>query len=227
MEDDEFILSNLNLPVDSLLSFKDYNAVELKLGHCSRVQFKRFDEENYNCEPMIKLENERGIEIEKKIYWSNYIRWRENESAPIEEEDKAVAERLGYSFVNNKFIESNAQLVEWSDGSYQLLIGDQYFDIISTDLKQTKYGVKVSDNVLLKGQVNKKFIAKPTERAENSMNSKIISETISKNKTKLAYSFFDRNEYRKQDFSGRSGKYIGKMPKHEILLEKKRKRSFS
>ena len=63
-------------------------------------------------------------------------------------------------------IESNARLVEWSDGSYALVIGDEVFDIRQEDLPESGIFLKhETDSALLKETIDQKIFVKPTVRS--------------------------------------------------------------
>ena len=82
--------------------------------------------------------------------------------------------RWRYSRDSNQkvFRESNTQIVQWSDGSYSLKIGDEYSDILVNDTDNTFLAVSHDEQELMQcvdgGEVKKTFMFIPT-----STNSKV------------------------------------------------------
>lgn len=62
-------------------------------------------------------------------------------------------------------MESNAKVVEWSDGTKSLFIGDQVFDVQSEMVHRAQCFAQYSKFLLLKGQVSSKMIVKPSYRS--------------------------------------------------------------
>ena len=63
-------------------------------------------------------------------------------------------------------IESNSRIVEWSDGSLSLAIGDQFFDIRREDLYNSDIFVKYdSEMALLKSGVQNKLLVYPNQKS--------------------------------------------------------------
>lgn len=60
------------------------------------------------------------------------IRWRY--VADENGEMKVFIERC--SFTNNKKKESNARFVRWSDGSLQLMVGNEVYDVVQQEISQ-------------------------------------------------------------------------------------------
>ena len=61
-------------------------------------------------------------------------------------------------------MESNTKVVEWSDGSRSLVIGDQVYDIQSEVVHRAQCFAQYGKFLLLKGQVGSKMIVKPSLR---------------------------------------------------------------
>lgn len=59
-------------------------------------------------------------------------------------------------------MESNTKVVEWSDGTKSLVIGDQIFDIQTEPVVRAHCFAQYSKFNLLKGQVTSKMIVKPS-----------------------------------------------------------------
>lgn len=99
---------------------------------------------------------------------TNFIRWRyvEGQHADVES-DKLKS--LGMRMVNNKVMESNAKIVEWSDGTKSLVIGDKHFEIQTEPVHSTQCFANYKKMALLKGQVADKMIVKPSLKATANM----------------------------------------------------------
>ena len=59
-------------------------------------------------------------------------------------------------------MESNTKVVEWSDGTKSLVIGDQIFEIQTEAVHRAHCFAQYSKFQLLKGQINSKMIVKPS-----------------------------------------------------------------
>ena len=63
-------------------------------------------------------------------------------------------------------VESNAKLVQWSDGSFSFVIGDEFFDIRQEELPNSGIFVKhESDMAILKSSIDQKMFVKPTVKS--------------------------------------------------------------
>ncbi len=94
----------------------------------------------------------------------NVIRWQYSSEAKAEPADPAIPSlELGIqnSADGGKAIESNARIIEWSDGTYQLAVGKQLFDIRMEDEHHMKVFAKLEDYLISKSEVNKKIILVP------------------------------------------------------------------
>ncbi len=58
-------------------------------------------------------------------------------------------------------MESNAKIVQWSDGTYQLAVGGQLFDIRKEDEPYAKLFTKFEEFLLSKCEMDKRVILKP------------------------------------------------------------------
>ena len=120
------------------------------LSNCIRLQPIAFNEDTYKVESNVSFKDEKGILNTKRCNLANFIRWRyaKNSAAakPTKEEEKEMHKletQVGleskitpkvsllsfvYNFANQLLftlqIESNTKVVEWSDGSKSLIIGD-------------------------------------------------------------------------------------------------------
>jgi len=129
---------------------------------------------------------------------------------------------------SKKKIETNAKIVEWSDGTWHLAIGDELIDITPSEVNNTRIGVvnKEKDVVVIGKNVDKKMILKASEFEKSERKGYIHSpkqvsaEKSSLSKTKLAHSFYDKNEYIKDDFGGKFGKAKNdKEKKTDVIIQ--------
>ena len=86
--------------------------------------------------------------------------------------EHAAAQKLEASDVDSSrvdmdsLIESNANLIEWSDGTYGFAIGDEIFEIRAEDLQYAFVFLKhEAEMAICKGKIDKKLFIKPTERS--------------------------------------------------------------
>lgn len=64
-------------------------------------------------------------------------------------------------------MESNARVVQWSDGTSSLAIGDQLFEITKEPVLNTQVFAHCNKLSLLKGNVEDKIIVKPSLRSHS------------------------------------------------------------
>ena len=62
-----------------------------------------------------------------------------------------------------KICESNTRIVEWTDGTKSLAIGDEFFDIDPQNLQNTILTFKHEDLLIMKAHLKKKAILKPAK----------------------------------------------------------------
>lgn len=63
---------------------------------------------------------------------ANFIRWRYSDNAEASHNDaekEKLTKQVGLDQKENKKLESNTKVIEWSDGSVSLVIGEQTFEI--------------------------------------------------------------------------------------------------
>lgn len=212
--------------------FAKFNVTEGKFGNLTRLQMKMFSPKTYKPEDPIILKSDKGEEIEKLIPHQNYIRFRKstkisknNDNYINNEENQSSKPDDLANFVNlqkKNNIDCNARIVQWSDDSYQLVIGDKYFDLIMSKLDDTKVGIYDDDNkmVLIKKDIESKCIVKTTGFDDD----EVVQYESKQNKVKTAYNFYDTIEYKKDSY----GNIFSKSKKNEekfALSNKKRKRS--
>lgn len=91
-----------------------------KVPRFLHVNPSRFDANEY----LKQVENLKGLDKDemmlKRLHDENTIRWR-------------------YTKLGNETLtaESNAQFVEWEDGSFSLKLGDEFFDVLESSLNET------------------------------------------------------------------------------------------
>lgn len=181
--------------------------LEGKLSILTYFQKVAYNSETYKPEDKFKTKNANDeVEI-KAIPLSTFIRWKLNsEKKPV----------------------SNAKIVEWSDGSHQLIVGKEAFDIMFSTMDNIRYGIKANDEVVIinKPVTRRVLLTKQEEdNAQEDDNIEINEEYENeKNKVKLSYSYFDKKVYKKEEFSSRYPRRKN-FNKEEGSLQKKRKRS--
>src|SRR5689334_15534620 len=109
--------------------------------------------------------NEKGQEEYKNIPLQSYIRWKYTDNTnTVEIKEKELNKLLGIK--SKRQIISNAKLVEWSDGTIQLVIGDQYYDVKLSDLKNIHFGLITSnDQIIVNKPISKRMIVTHSEQA--------------------------------------------------------------
>ena len=196
----EEVLETISIPYDKLINLEkdNFEIIEGKLSTITHYQPIIFNPETYKMEEKLKIKNEKG-EIEyKQIQLENYIRWKYNQ---------------------NKNIISNAKLIECSDGTHQLVIGNKFFDVTFTNMNNVRFGLKVDDNLSVINQiVSKRMLISKNE----SDSLKMKYEQIGKSKVKVSYSYFEekKNE-EKKGYRYSRRRNVNK----DNMLDKKRKRN--
>ena len=217
---------SLNVIYENLFDFHKFQIFETKLSSLTRYQPICFDPKKYEKEKPLLVKNERGHDTEKNIQHKNFMRWRYSE-----EEDKVKAENcndkiIGIKNMSKKYMESNSRIIEWSDGTFQLVIGDSYFDIMITDSLSTNLGVlDVENDIVVVGKpISKKMILRVNEDFSNDEDFIKLSNNLTSNNSKLSHNFYDTNQYIKED---NLNKYSRKTSKKEEDKDEftKRKRS--
>ena len=196
----EEVLETIAIPYDKLTNLdKDqFEIIEGKLSTITHFQPIIYNPETYKTEEKLKIKNEKG-EIEyKQIPLENYIRWKYNQ---------------------NKKIISNTKLIECSDGTHQLVIGNKFFDVTFSNMDNVRFGLNVDDNLNVINQiVSKRMLISKNE----SDSPKMKHEQIGKSKVKLNYFFFE--EKKDEEKKGTRYRRRNNIIKETLLLEKKRNR---
>jgi hypothetical protein len=245
MEIDEYV--PIEIPIDLNYDFKDYEIYEAKFNNLTRISNKVYDSKKYKIEDKLIIKNDKNDLVEKDIPVTDYIRFKYVEKQSNEDgQDNIKQLEKCFAIVNEanrKELISNAKIVEWSDNTYQLIIGDQYFDLKFSNMENVRLGLstnkqdlKIENNnlelneegniypLLVSKPINKRIILTSCEY-DNNINIKSKDQSIKiknselETKVKLAYSFYDKNKYKKDDFGGKYG-----AKKQEKSTGKKRNR---
>jgi hypothetical protein len=225
----------LEMNYDNLFNFKGYNVMEAKFSIMTAFQTKCFEKEKYKQEEKFTIKNEKGEQEIKEVPLNRFIRWKyvnSNESNQETSNDKldkiiGIRDKNANDGENKKMMKSNAKIVEWSDGSFQLMIGEEYYDIMFSTMDNVRYGVydKSNDSIIINKPLKQRLILTPSEFSTTKKVEKAADTNETSQKTKLAYNFYDKQEYRKDDFSSLFGRKKQKAPKNDKVINKKRKRS--
>lgn len=125
-----------------------------------------FDPPSFEATVKERLNNKasREDQLGDRLIDENTIRWR-------------------YSRDSNQqvFKESNAQIVQWSDGTFSLKLGDEYTDILSNDTDNTFFAVSHDQQELMQcyegGQITKTLMFIPTSTSSR-MHQKLTKAVI-------------------------------------------------
>jgi hypothetical protein len=208
----------IKIPYDKLYDFKKFDVMEAKFNIMAMMQMKAYENSKYKPEEKIVIQNEKGVDESKEIPLTNYIRWRyENNSndditdnvSNVNELDEALGIKNIPANNLNKKIESNAKIVEWSDSTFQLLIGDEYFDIMFSNMDNVRFGIDSKDTniTIVNKPVKQRIILTPSEYTKSMrQKEKIINHNENAQKVKVAYSYYDKQAYNKDEFSTKFGK---------------------
>lgn len=149
--------------VNHVVPYKTANAADDKTIYYAKVpQFLTIDPIPFDPLTFQKKVEERMAKYSSKedqlgdrLIEENTIRWRYSR-----DKDQRV------------FKESNAQIIQWSDGSFSLKIGDEYTDILVNNTENTYLTVSHEDQELIQcvegGEITKSLMFVPT-----STNSKV------------------------------------------------------
>lgn len=214
MSDSESCEEEIEIPYDQIVNTQDFEILEAKLGNLTRIQTKEFRNESYQPEENIKMKDQKGDVVEKIIPFTNYLRWRySKKETETEEDDNNFVKKLELKKMTNKKVETNAKIIEWDDGTFQLVVGDEFIDINPSEVKNTRIGIinKEKEVILVGKSIDKKYILRaseydgPRKRESIPVINKITAKDEEK-KVKLAFSYYDKNEYNKDEFGGKYGK---------------------
>ena len=195
IDEDKF---QLHLSADTLI-------FEGKLNVITTLQNKIYEPSKYKPEEVLKTRNEQGKIEFKEIPLENYIRWK-------------------YCDNEKNETETNAKIIEWSDGTYQLVIGDQYIDLMFSNMENVRYGYNVGNNMAIIGDNIIKRILINQEKLKNLHKKNKEDDTT---KIQLSYNYFDKTTFRKEDYGSKYSRRrtLNKEFKEFYNLGKKRKRN--
>lgn len=92
----------------------------------------------------------------------DFIRYRYSAEGTLDAESNNAVD--GFAQTKGKeLIESNSKVVQWSDGSYSLAIGDEYFDLNIEKLTTRQVFAQHEHYSLYKGKAEKRMIIKPRQ----------------------------------------------------------------
>lgn len=94
-----------------------------------------FDEKKYTPEDSVNYKDETGVKQQKRCPVTNFIRWRYAEDAEDIESEKL---KDLCSMNIDKKMSSNARIVNWSDGTSSLAIGDHLFEVQTEAVESTQ-----------------------------------------------------------------------------------------
>lgn len=215
-------LREVGIPYNKLYDFSDYDVFEGKLGNLVSIQPKEFND-FYEPEKSNKLIDEKGKEVEKSFPFDNFIRWKYADSSKVGNKDKdEVVTKLNNLFnissSQSKTIISNTKIIEWSDGSFQLLIGSNYFDIIVNESANARLTVEHKDDEhihLIQDKIRKKMIVRQSLNTNHKRRESISHEDLKiltesnqeSNRIKTFHSYFDKNKFTREEYMSKSNKF--------------------
>jgi len=213
----------IQMNYQELFDFAKYDVMEAKFNTMTTLQSKSYSSDTYIPEENFNVKNEKGVDEIKEIQLNQFIRWKYNNNENLRE--NILDTTLGIKNLTNKAISSNAKIVEWSDGSHQLIIGDQHYDILFSEMDNVRFGVRDKSIVVVNKPTRKRLILTPSEFSTgNKKLERVVDTQETSQKTKLAYNFYDKQIYRKEDFSSMFGRKKNNDPK-KVIANRKRKRS--
>eukprot|EP00899_Mesostigma_viride_P023222 jgi/Mesvir1/4084/Mv08617-RA.1 len=151
----------------------------VKLSNILDIAPVEFDPDSYVPEEE-EFMDESG-ELRVRLCTENMIRWRF-------QTDETTGEKKRVS---------NARFVRWSDGSLQLLLGDEVFDVLQQDVRLDNSFLFVRHHGgVLQGQgpITSKMVFRPTSLSSKShrqLTAKLDTRHAPVNKVKKTFTFFD------------------------------------
>ncbi len=229
-------IKEVTIPYNKLYNFKDYDVFEGKFGNIARIQFSCFNPDEYEPENPIILTDEKGHKVEKVFPYDKFIRWKystDNNKHNLNEDEteKELLELFNLENQQDKEIQSNARIIEWSDGSHQLLIGNEFFDINVNKVSNTRLAINCeNEHSLMLGDSirnkmiikrNMKYDSKAAKRRESYSYEDIrpLKEMIKEDtKVKTFHSYYNKNKFTREEYMSKSGKIS------ESLIKKVKRR---
>ena len=152
----------------SIFSSSDQpDLIELKLPSSLRIQPVAYDGSTYKIEDPILFKNDKGLMQERACAIENIIRWRYGQEG-FEVTDEVIDGKMEIKSGEKQRVESNAKIVQWSDGTYSLAIGDEFFEISMESLTQRQCFSQYESFQMYKGMVKRKMIVKPPQKSQRS-----------------------------------------------------------
>ncbi|CAI2380443.1 unnamed protein product [Moneuplotes crassus] len=217
---------NKKVPRDATVGL-DGDCFEMKMPNIVKIQSKPFDPATYEPEKSIKYKNQHGQEKEKNFNLLNVIRWRytDQTSEPFVETPSVVEmrESMGYkSRYPSKQIETNTKVVEWSDGTFSLIVGDETFDLNFSKSSNCHVYLKTDDLLVHKNQVERKCLVKPSKMSKRAMKSilKNVNEKAKQmHSVEKTFSMVDDPKFKK-------GRLMEKKEEKEKTTRKRSRRDY-
>jgi hypothetical protein len=225
----------INSFYDNTYDFQEDDIFEMKFNSLTRIQNKEFNPKTYEKEKPLLVKDQKGDDMEKFIPHKNFIRWRyakkskentsnEDENESLNEEnsntdEKTLLDMFSLNQKNKRKIESNSKLVQYSDNSYLLFIGKNYFEVLLSDVNTCGLGVidAENDSILVNKTIEKKMILKENEKCSNNdLDKQLIEESNKKSKVLLTHNYYNPIEYVKEDSSNKFAKKPAKKEKEKV-----------
>ncbi|TNV78270.1 hypothetical protein FGO68_gene14112 [Halteria grandinella] len=180
--------------------------IDLKLPSTIRIQPTAFDKATYQIEDPLHVKNDNGQTQIKASAVDDFIRYRfTTESTSVDGESVHPVVGLAQTKGHEK-IETNTKIVQWSDGTYSLAIGDEYFDLNIEKLTTRQIFAQHEHYALYKGKAEKRMIIKPRQgstRAQSHFIKKINEDAVSGDKTDIVVGQFIKKQ---QDLEAKKAK---------------------
>jgi len=195
------------VPKDILAGIKKNSETrlsELKLANLLRTQTKEFSRETYTEELPITVVDQKGNVTERKWHPENVIRWRysKTEDEEPDDYDKELEQNLDIKCRKRRKIETNTKVVEWSDGSVQMIVGDEVFDLTTNEMAHTYLFRKYEDLLVCKDEVIEKTILIPTaltSKSHQEILKRVTNSSKNVEKIKTTFSGLDHDKRENQD----------------------------
>lgn len=216
-------------------NFNNYNIYELKLSNLASVQTNTFNKETFEPEPTIKIQDDKGKNVEKRILYDNFIRWKNltSQKEDANTENSEINDFFNLKSKLNNILLGNSQLILLSDDTYKLKIGNNIFDINIADSSNLAFSISNNDNYnVIGGKLQNKILLKKSyfDMFSSKRKSSVSYEDYIKNdnpmennvKTKLFHSYFDKNKFTREEYMSKSGKInvvknVDKLHKKELI----------
>lgn len=198
--------------VKHVVPYKTANGADDKTIYYAKVpQFLTIDPVLFDppsfqkkVEDRVSKYSSKEDQLGDRLIEENTIRWRYSR-----DKDERV------------FKESNAQIVEWSDGTFSLKVGDEYTDILVNNTENTYLTVSHEEQELIQcvegGEITKSMMFVPT--STNSKVHKILSKAVARRD--------ERGQHGPNTYITRTDPELEKRElekKHDQILRERRKK---